>query len=195
MTKLILASKSPRRQQLMQMMGIDFELRTKSVEENFSPDTPVEEVPKLLAEKKARAFSSEIRANELILTADTVVIFQNEILGKPQDLSEAKQTLQKLSGQTHQVVTGVCLYSQAQSITFSDSSLVFFEQLSEGEIDYYLQVAPPMDKAGAYGIQDWIGLIAVKRMEGCYYNVMGLPIARLYQEIKKYFPNILPFQP
>lgn len=195
MTKLILASKSPRRQQLMQMMGIDFELRTKSVEENFSPDTPVEEVPKLLAEKKARAFSSEIRANELILTADTVVIFQNEILGKPQGLSEAKQTLQKLSGQTHQVVTGVCLYSQVQSITFSDSSLVFFEQLSKGEIDYYLQVAPPMDKAGAYGIQDWIGLIAVKRMEGCYYNVMGLPIARLYQEIKKYFPNILPFQP
>jgi septum formation protein len=178
---LILASKSPRRQELLKNAGFQFEIRSKDTPEDFSADLPLTEVPVYLAQKKALAFVEELTANELLIASDTVVILGKEIIGKPLDLADAKQMLQKLSGQCHTVVTGVCLLTQNQKITFSETTLVYFKVLSEPEIDYYLQIAPPLDKAGSYGIQDWLGLIGVTRIEGDFYNVMGLPVAKLYQ--------------
>jgi septum formation protein len=182
---LILASKSPRRQELLKNAGFQFEIRTKDTPEDYSNDLPLAEVPVYLAQKKAQALANELTDNELLIASDTVVILDNEIIGKPLDLADAKQMLQKLSGQCHTVVTGVCLWSQKQKITFSETTLVYFKALTEPEIDYYLQTAPPLDKAGSYGIQDWLGLIGVMRIEGDFYNVMGLPVAKLYDELKK----------
>jgi septum formation protein len=180
---LILASKSPRRQELLKNAGFQFEIRSKDTPEDFSADLPLTEVPVYLAQKKAMAFVEELADNELLIASDTVVILGKEIIGKPLDLADAKQMLKKLSGQCHTVVTGVCLLTQNQKITFSETTLVYFKVLSEPEIDCYLQTAPPLDKAGSYGIQDWLGLIGVTRIEGDFYNVMGLPVAKLYQHL------------
>jgi septum formation protein len=182
---LILASKSPRRQELLKNAGFQFEIRTKDTPEDYPTDLPLAEVPIYLAEKKARAFADELTDNELLIASDTVVILGNEIIGKPLDLTDAKQMLLKLSGQCHLVITGVCLWSSTQKITFSETTWVYFKVLTDQEIDYYLQTAPPLDKAGSYGIQDWLGLIGVRRIEGDFYNVMGLPVARLYDELEK----------
>lgn len=182
--KLVLASKSPRRQQLLQAVHLHYELRTKDTEENYPADLPLEEVPVYLAEKKAMAFLDEIAEDEILLTADTVVILDNEIIGKPADLNDARKMLQKLSGKKHTVISGVCFLGKHQKISFSETTEVFFKTLTIDEIEFYLTEKSPLDKAGAYGIQDWIGLIGVQRIEGCFYNVMGLPVSRVYEVLK-----------
>jgi septum formation protein len=188
--KLILASKSPRRQTLLQNAGFEFEVRVQDVVEDFPAELDSAQVPVYLAEKKASAI--EVFDNELLITSDTVVILENEIIGKPTDLADAKLMLQKLSGKRHTVITGVCLKQNNSQKTFSEITQVYFKSLEEPEIDYYLQTFRPLDKAGSYGIQDWLGLIGVISIEGCFYNVMGLPVARLYQELQNMGINALP---
>jgi septum formation protein len=185
--QIILASQSPRRKQLLESVGIEFEIKTKNVAEDYPDTIPSDLVPVFLAEKKAQAFISEITANQLIISADTVVIMNEEIIGKPENLEDAHTMLQKLSGQRHLVVSGVCLLTTEQKITFSEHTWVEFKELTLAEINYYLQKFKPLDKAGSYGIQDWIGLVGVNRIEGCFYNVMGLPVAHLYQVLKEKF--------
>jgi septum formation protein len=185
--QIILASQSPRRKQLLESVGIEFEVKTKNVVEDYPDSIPSDLVPVFLAEKKAQAFISEITANQLIISADTVVIMNEEIIGKPENLEDAHTMLQKLSGQRHLVVSGVCLLTTEQKITFSEHTWVEFKELTLAEINYYLQKFKPLDKAGSYGIQDWIGLVGVNRIEGCFYNVMGLPVAHLYQVLKEKF--------
>jgi len=179
---LILASKSPRRQQLLREAGFDFEIKTKDVDESFSESLPSNEVAKYLAKKKASAFESETQ-NAIVITADTVVIKDTKILGKPADKSEAFAMIRSLSGSVHQVVTGVCIKQGANEIVFDDTTLVYFKELTDLEIDYYIDNYKPFDKAGAYGIQEWIGMIGITKIEGSYFNVVGLPIQKLYEEL------------
>ncbi len=180
-----LASRSPRRIELLKSMGLTFEIKSKDVEEDFSAEIPLEEVPVYLAKKKAQAFENEIIENELIISADTVVIVGNEILNKAADADEARKMLQLLSGKAHKVVTGVCIYKKNAPLhTFSETTQVYFRELSLEEIDFYIQNYQPFDKAGAYGIQEWIGLVGIHRIEGCFYNVMGLPVTTLYTNMK-----------
>lgn len=187
--RLILASKSPRRQQLLESAGFSFEIRTKDIFEEYPPHIPLTEVPLYLARLKAEAFVQELLEGDLLITSDTVVIQNQEIIGKPLHLNDAKKILNNLSGQMHEVWSGVCLRTVDKEVGFSEQTLVYFQELSEAEIDHYLYTNPPLDKAGAYGIQDWIGLIGVRKIEGCFYNVMGLPVSRLYQEIRLHFPD------
>ncbi len=189
--RLILASKSPRRQQLLKSAGLAFEIRLQSAEEDYPESLSPEEVPVYLAEKKAKAFENNLEEDELLITSDTVVILKEEIIEKPANLQEAKQMLRKLSGQQHSVLTGVCLTTRSDAIRFSERSEVFFKNLSDQEIDYYVEHYPPLDRAGAYGIQDWLGFVGVERVEGCFYNVMGLPVSRLYQTLQAHFPQII----
>ena len=183
---IILASKSPRRQQLLHSIGIDFEVKTKEVEEVFPAGMSSEEVPVYLAKLKAVAFKNDLKENDLLITADTVVCLSNEILGKPADYNEAFAMIRMLSGKEHEVITGVCLTSKLKSKTFFSSTHVQFKTLSSEEIDYYIQNFKPYDKAGAYGIQEWIGSIGITHIEGSFYNVMGLPVQKLYEEILKF---------
>ncbi|MDX2301233.1 MAG: Maf family nucleotide pyrophosphatase [Microscillaceae bacterium] len=189
--RLILASKSPRRQQLLESAGFSFEIRTKDIFEEYPPHIPLTEVPLYLARLKAEAFVQELLEGDLLITSDTVVIQNQEIIGKPLHLNDAKKILNNLSGQMHEVWSGVCLRTVDKEVGFSEQTFVYFQELSEAEIDHYLYTNPPLDKAGAYGIQDWIGLIGVRKIEGCFYNVMGLPVSRLYQEIRLHFPDAL----
>lgn len=182
----ILASKSPRRQQLLRLLGIEFEVRTKEVDESYPEELTIEEIPVYLARKKAQPFKNHLKENELLITADTIVTFYGRVLGKPQDTEEARQMLQVLSGNEHQVISGVCLTSFRKQITFYSVSNVQFKQLTENEIEYYLTNFKPFDKAGAYGIQEWIGTIGITHIEGSFYNVMGLPIQKLYENIQKF---------
>lgn len=177
---LVLASNSPRRQQLLRDMGLSFSVKTKDVPEDFSADMPVEEVPVYLARKKALAFAGEI-GDELFLTADTVVIIGGAILNKPQDKEEAFAMLSRLSGKMHLVITGVCLYTKENVVTFSDMTEVYFKELSPEEINYYIDTYKPYDKAGAYGAQEWMGMIGVEKIVGSYFNVMGLPVHKVYE--------------
>ncbi|RPA68107.1 septum formation protein Maf [Cyclobacteriaceae bacterium YHN15] len=179
--KLILASKSPRRYDLLKGMGLDFEVRIKNTEENFPNSIPLSEVAGYLSELKARVFEGEIGNEEIILTSDTVVILKGEFLGKPRDRNEAQHMLRKLSGNEHQVITGVSLYSNKKCITKQDTTRVFFKELTDQEINYYIDHYQPFDKAGAYGIQEWIGYIGVQKIEGSFFNVMGLPVHLVYQ--------------
>ena len=179
--KLILASKSPRRYDLLKGMGLDFEVRAKNTEENFPSSIPLSEVAGYLSELKAKAFQGEIGNNEIILTSDTVVILNGEFLGKPRDRNEAQQMLRKLSGNEHQVITGISLYSNEKCITKQDITRVFFKELTDREINFYIDHYQPFDKAGAYGIQEWIGYIGVQKIEGSFFNVMGLPVHLVYQ--------------
>jgi septum formation protein len=184
--KLILASKSPRRNELLKGMGLDFEVRTKETEEIFPAHLAVNEVAGYLAELKAKAFQGEINHDEIILASDTVVILNGEFLGKPADKEEAQQMLRKLSGKEHQVITGVTLYSKEKCLTKQDSTLVVFKELTEEEINYYIDNYHPFDKAGGYGIQDWIGYIGVKKIEGSFFNVMGLPVHLVYEMLSSF---------
>ena len=182
--KIILASNSPRRRELLTGLGLEYEVRTLSgLDESYPEGLPMEEIPQYISRKKAAAYSPE--ADEVLITADTIVYLEGEVLGKPADEEEAKQMLRKLSGKTHQVVTGVTLTCIGQQHSFASVSQVTFAQLSEAEIDYYVTRYRPLDKAGAYGIQEWIGYIGVTSIEGSYFNVMGLPVQRLYTEMKK----------
>lgn len=180
---LILASNSPRRQQLLRDAGFAFTVKVKPTEEDFPATMPPAEVPAFLARKKAEAFTDELQDN-IILTADTIVVIDDEILNKPADVQEARRMLQKLSGRQHQVITGVCIMTQEQTHTFIDTANVFFRALTDKEIDYYIDTCKPFDKAGSYGVQDFIGMVGIPRMEGSYFTVMGLPIHRVYEALQ-----------
>ena len=182
---IILASKSPRRQELLRGMGVDFEILTKETDERFPSDMPLDEVPKYLSLQKSLAFTDdELPADYLLITSDTVVICEGEILGKPKDREDAARMLQLLSGKTHHVVTGVTVRSAEKIESFAVRSNVTFAQLDADEINYYIEHCKPFDKAGAYGIQEWIGYVGISGLEGSFYNVMGLPTRRLYQCLK-----------
>ena len=183
--KLILASASPRRQQLMKDAGVTFEGRLKNVEEKYPQELHLENVPEYLSKVKASAFREELKADEVLITADTVVCIHDRILGKPADRKEAISMLQKLSGNRHLVVTGVSVTTRTEQLSFSSRTDVFFKHLSNEEIEFYVDTYKPFDKAGAYGIQEWIGYIGIERIEGSFYNVMGLPIQKLYETLRK----------
>ena len=183
--KLILASASPRRQQLMKDAGFTFEVRLKNVEEKYPQELHLENVPEYLSKVKASAFREELKADEVLITADTVVCIHDRILGKPADRKEAISMLQELSGNRHLVVTGVSVTTRTEQLSFSSRTDVFFKHLSNEEIEFYVDTYKPFDKAGAYGIQEWIGYIGIERIEGSFYNVMGLPIQKLYETLRK----------
>lgn len=184
--KVILSSNSPRRKELFAGLGIDFEVRVISgIDESYPPDLPLKDVPQYIAKEKAAAY--DIATDELVVTADTVVIVDNEILGKPVDEDEARKMLRKLSGRSHEVITGVCLTTCELQRSFAVTSEVTFKKLSEEEIEYYVKNYHPLDKAGAYGIQEWIGYIGVTSLYGSYFNVMGMPVQRIYEELRNTF--------
>ena len=183
--KILLASKSPRRRELLQQLRIPFNVVTLGgIDESFTEGMPLVDVPQYVSEKKADAFQAIMKENELVITADTMVICDDRIMGKPKDTREAREMLQLLSGKTHKVATGVTLTTLDRRTSFTTVTEVTFSVLSDKEIDYYIDNFQPFDKAGAYGIQEWIGGVAVSSLKGSYYNVMGLPIHRLYQELK-----------
>ena len=184
--RIILASSSPRRQQLLHEMGISFSTVIREYEESFPDNLKGEEIATYLSEHKAKSFKNEISVNEIVITADTIVWCDNEVLGKPSDTEDAKRMIRKLSGNTHEVITGVTLLSASKEKTFSDTTKVTFEKLSEDEISYYIDNFKPYDKAGAYGIQEWIGVATCSRIEGSYFNVVGLPVQKLYKELKEF---------
>lgn len=182
---IILASKSPRRQELLKGIGLKFSVLTKDVDESFSRNLSVFDVAPYLSIKKARSFEeTELPENYMIITADTVVIANDMILGKPKDEDEARNMLRLLSGKKHSVVTGVTIRTKEKTKTFSATSKVSFDILDDEDIEYYVNSFKPFDKAGSYGIQEWIGYIAVNSVEGSYFNVMGLPTQKLYQMLK-----------
>ena len=181
--QLLLASKSPRRRELLGRLDIPVTIVDVDVDERVAETLPVEQVAEALARLKADGYKAEMAADEVLVTADTVVVLGNRVLGKPHSREEAVEMLHSLSGKVHQVYTGVCLRSRDHSVAFSERTDVHFRQLTDGEIDHYVDVYKPFDKAGAYGIQEWIGMVGIERIEGCYYNVMGLPLARLYREL------------
>ena len=183
--QVILASKSPRRQELLRGMGVDFTILTKETPEDFPPEMSLDEVPKYLSLHKSLAFrDNELPTDYLLITSDTVVICEDEILGKPKDKADAVRMLQLLSGKTHHVVTGVTVRSTQKTEAFAVRSNVTFAPLDTDEIEYYIEHCKPFDKAGAYGIQEWIGYVGISGLEGSFYNVMGLPTRRLYQCLK-----------
>ena len=182
---IILASKSPRRQELLRGMGVDFEILTKETDESFPSEMPLDEVPKYLSLQKSLAFKDkELPVDYLLITSDTVVICEGEILGKPKNREDAARMLQLLSGKTHHVVTGVTVRSAEKTVSFAVRSNVTFSDLEQDEIDYYIEHCKHYDKAGAYGIQEWIGYVGISGLEGSFYNVMGLPTRKLYQALK-----------
>ena len=183
--QIVLASKSPRRQELLRGMGVDFSIITKETPETYPLEMPLDEVPKHLSLQKSSAFTDEeLPADYLLITADTVVICEDEILGKPKDVADAVRMLEQLSGKGHHVVTGVTVRSKDRVESFAVRSEVTFAPLEREEIDYYIEHCRPFDKAGAYGIQEWIGYVGISGLEGSFYNVMGLPTRRLYQVLK-----------
>lgn len=185
MYKLILASNSPRRKELLAGLGLPFEVRVlQDIDESYPDDLPVSEVALYIAGKKADAYRTIVNDDELIITADTVVIVGDEILGKPVDEADAERMLRQLSGRIHQVTTGVCLLTASQERSFAVTTDVTFKELSDEEIRYYVTTYKPFDKAGAYGIQEWIGYVGVTCLHGSYYNVMGLPVQRIYETIR-----------
>ena len=185
--KIILASNSPRRRELLAGLDLDFEVKViKGIDESYPETMAPDKVAQYIAAKKADAYVPAIHEDDLVITADTVVIVDNDILGKPHDKSEAKAMLRRISGRSHQVVTGVCLVTKDKRREFSVSTDVTFRSLSESEIDYYVSHYRPFDKAGAYGIQEWIGYVGVTGLNGSYFNVMGLPVQRIYSELQHF---------
>ena len=184
--RLILASASPRRRELLAACDLDFVLAERfECEEHYPAELEADRVAEYLSQLKSNAYPHPLVEGDILLTADTVVIAGSEILGKPKDKADAERMLKRLSGATHKVVTGVTLRTTAQTISFSAESLVTFRTLTEEEICYYIERYRPLDKAGAYGIQEWIGYVAIERIEGSFYNVMGLPVQRLYVELQR----------
>ena len=181
----ILASNSPRRRELLAGLGLDFEVRTlPGIDESYPDSLEGSHIPLYIARKKAEAYRTYLHKDELMITADTIVWLDRRVLGKPRDEAEAVQMLRDMSGRTHEVYTGVCLTTSARQRSFTVGTRVRFAQLSDEEIQYYVSHFHPLDKAGAYGVQEWIGYVGVEYIEGSYYNVMGLPMQRLYQELK-----------
>lgn len=184
--KIILASKSPRRSQLLREAGFQFDIQTKDIEETYPSTLPAEKVAEFLAEKKAEEVKDFITSDEIILTADTTVVMGNTIFGKPKDAHDAFDILKTLSGKSHQVITGVCLLSKNKKRVFKGVSTVVFDKLSDEEINYYVDNFQPFDKAGAYAIQEWIGLCKIKKVTGTYSNIVGLPMRKVYKELMKF---------
>ncbi len=183
---VVLASNSPRRRELLADLGIDFKVRTiKGIDESYPRDMPVLEIAEFISQKKAQAYQRLMGENEIIITADTVVILGNEVLGKPADTADACRMLRQLSGNTHKVVTGVTIVMPGRMSSFSAVTDVEFAQLSDEDINFYVDNYRPLDKAGAYGIQEWIGCMGVRHINGSFYNVMGLPLHRLYSELDR----------
>ncbi|WP_278996548.1 Maf-like protein [Prevotella disiens] len=184
---IILASNSPRRRELLRGLDLAFDVRVlPDIAENFPETIEPKDVAEYISKVKANAYLDTITEKELVLTADTVVIIDREILGKPHDAGQAKAMLHKISGRKHQVVTGVCLTTKERQHSFSVSTNVTFKELSDAEINYYVETYEPFDKAGAYGIQEWIGYVGVTSLEGSYFNVMGLPVQRIWTELNKF---------
>jgi len=184
--KIVLASNSPRRKELLAGLGLPFEVRVlEGIDESYPASLPADDVALYIAGKKAEAYRATLAADELVITADTVVIVDGEILGKPADETDAVRMLRAISGRTHQVTTGVCLLTRETERRFAVTTDVTFKQLTDEEIRYYISRYRPFDKAGAYGIQEWIGYIGVTGIRGSYYNVMGLPVQRIYEAIRQ----------
>jgi septum formation protein len=185
--KLILGSASPRRQELLKSLGFEFLNRPMKVDESAWPqELKAEEICIFLAEKKADSYDKELKENELLITADTIVWCDGKIYNKPENFAEGKRMLESLSGKMHEVFTAVCLKSSNKQTTFYDVSKVYFKKLKTDEIEYYLTNFSPYDKAGGYGVQDWIGYIGIDKIEGSFYNVMGLPVKKLFEELIKF---------
>lgn len=184
--RVVLASNSPRRKELLSGLGIQYEVKTlPDVDESFPEGLDKMDIPVYIARAKADAYREMMEPDELIITADTIVWLEQEVMGKPADAADARRMLRALSGKTHQVITGVCITAMDVQKAFSTVTDVTFACLSDEEIDYYVEHYHPMDKAGSYGIQEWIGFVGVECISGSYFNVMGLPIQRLYTELKK----------
>ena len=182
MKNIILASQSPRRKELLALLDLEFTVEVREVDEMFPENLEVGEVAEYLAKLKASAFT-DITDEQLIITADTFVVLDNQILGKPKNKAEATSMLQSLSNRSHQVITGVCIQSSDKTISFSNTTKVYFKELTASEIDYYIENYQPFDKAGSYGIQEWIGAIGITKIEGSYFNVVGLPIQELNERL------------
>jgi len=181
--KIILGSASPRRQELLKSLGIDFEIRVSDLKEKYPKNLKEKEISEFLATQKSEHLSKMLKGEEILITADTIVVKGDRVLNKPKDKLEAKEMLEYLSGDEHLVITSVCLRDQQNQVVFSSVTKVFFKSLSAAEIDFYVKEYKPFDKAGAYGIQEWIGLVGIEKIEGSYFNVVGLPIAKLYQNL------------
>lgn len=184
---ILLASNSPRRKELLAGLDVKFEVVTlPDIDESYPDHLKGEDIALYIARKKAAAYKSLLNDSQIILTADTIVCLENEVFGKPADAEDARNMLRRLSGKTHQVITGVTLANKDKEVAFASVTDVTFDQLSEDEIEYYITNFKPFDKAGAYGIQEWIGFIGVKSINGSYFNVMGLPVQKLYQHLKNF---------
>jgi len=189
--QVILASQSPRRHYLLKEIGLDFEIKGKGfVDESYPQELKAEEIPLYISKKKASVFE-DLKEHEILITADTIVWFDEQVLQKPMDKEDAIQMLKQLSGKRHQVFTGVCIKSKDKEFAFTSQTDVYFKKLTYAEIDYYINHFQPMDKAGAYGIQEWIGYIGVIKIDGSFFNVMGLPIQKLYTELDNFINDHL----
>lgn len=184
--RIILASRSPRRQQMLRELGLKFEIVIKEYDEVYPDNLTGEEIARYISYEKAALFKNDLCEKEIVITADTIVWCNNQVLGKPIDREDAARILKEISGNTHDVITGVSVRSDKKEITFSETTRVTFERLSDDEIYFYIDNFKPYDKAGAYGIQEWIGLVACSRIEGSYFNVVGLPVQKLFKELIKF---------
>ena len=185
--KIILASNSPRRKELLAGLDIDFQVRViDGIDESFPADLPTRQIAEYISHKKAAAYRESMAADELVITADTIVVLGNEVMGKPKDETDACRMLHELSGKTHQVITGVTLSTLERQLSFSVLTDVTFKTLSDDEIHYYVTHYCPFDKAGSYGIQEWIGYVGVTQLNGSYFNVMGLPVQRIYEALRTF---------
>lgn len=183
--EIVLASNSPRRKELLQRMGVNFKVRTLfGIDESYPDSLRGEDIVCYISRNKAKAYQSSMAPNELLITADTIVYVDGEVMGKPKNAEQAKEMLHKLSGKTHQVITGVTIVTAKRTENFGVTSQVKFTNITDEEINFYVDNYLPFDKAGAYGIQEWIGIVAVEEIKGSYFNVVGLPVQRLYQKLK-----------
>lgn len=184
---IVLASNSPRRKELLQRMGVNFKVRTLfGIDESYPDSLRGEDIVRYISRNKAQAYRSSMAPNELLLTADTIVYVEGEVMGKPKTAEQAKEMLHKLSGKSHQVITGVTIVTADRTEDFGVTSQVKFAEITDEEINFYVDNYLPFDKAGAYGIQEWIGIVAVEEIKGSYFNVVGLPVQRLYQKLKTF---------
>jgi len=185
--EIVLASNSPRRKELLQRMGVNFKVRTLfGIDESYPDSLKGEDIVCYISRNKAKAYQSSMAPNELLITADTIVYVDGEVMGKPKNAEQAKEMLHKLSGKTHQVITGVTIVTAKRTENFGVTSQVKFTNITDEEINFYVDNYLPFDKAGAYGIQEWIGIVAVEEIKGSYFNVVGLPVQRLYQKLKTF---------
>ena len=184
---IVLASNSPRRKELLQRMGVNFKVRTLfGIDESYPDSLRGEDIVRYISRNKAQAYRSSMTSNELLITADTIVYVEGEVMGKPKTAEQAKEMLHKLSGKSHQVITGVTIVTADRTEDFGVTSQVKFAEITDEEINFYVDNYLPFDKAGAYGIQEWIGIVAVEEIKGSYFNVVGLPVQRLYQKLKTF---------